>query len=599
MAKNDYEKSVTGAQEKSKSSALSRKIIDEVVGKVSDYENNMSGFLGEVKEWGEMFSVKAPARRNKKTFSNPRLTEMHRAAMTLGTTAYRMLTSQDPIFELRPMSLLSYEGQLLRIESTLLTQLRESKYKPNLLTACTGGVLMGTQIVENRREVVGVNAFGRRIPVTSFRPRSMLAVAFERGTTDISEADWITTSDFISNSGLMTLAEDSDKLGGKWQKEVLEAAAKDPGGFTESSPLIQGRLEANRYVNSEGKATRKELLVYSGKLDCMNDNVEYCVAVVNRKYLVKFYPNRNQHGKRDFRVATWVNDPMGLDPLGLGIGRVGAKLQRSMDANRQKAQDGIAFASYNMFGRLRSAGINDDQMKIRPLQTVDMDERNGLFPLLTNLQGPEAALKLEELLRNEFMAVTNASPTLQAILTDSTATESSLAQNEALRAVSVKVEANFAEQLVREHLNICHSDNVQYLKEPINVNAGGFAGRVYPADLRVDVDFTIKTTTDKDYRPQRLTQLKEILALLLSTKSAHPALAALDPTPIIKALMKGNDINPDEVFPNGSTPDPMALQMMMATRGGSGAIGGATTESVGLSPAEQMMPTPVGPTLVS
>jgi hypothetical protein len=580
---------------------LARKIIDEVVGKVFDYEQNMSQFISQVSEWGDMFNVRTPAQRNKKAFSNPRLTEFHRAANTLGSMVYRMLTAQDPFFELRPMSLLQYEGQLLRIEATLRAQLRESRYKPNLLVACTGAAGFGTQIVENRREVVGINSFGRRLPVTTFNPRSLLAVAFERGTTDIAEADWISTSDFASDSGLMTLADNSDKLGDHWQKSVLEAAAKDESKSSSFSSMLQGRLNANRYINQDGKMLRKELLVYNGKLDCMNDNVEYCVALVNRKYLVKFYPNKNQHGKRNFRVATWIKDPLGLDPLGLGIGTVAGKLQKSMDANRQRAQDAIAFASYNMFGRLRSAGINDDQMKIRPLQTLDMDERNGLFPILTNPVGAESALKLEEILKQEFMAASGASPTLQAILTDSTATESTLAQNEALRNISVKAEANLAEEFVREHLNICHSDNVQYLKEPINVNTGGFAGRVYPADLKVDVDFDIKTTTDKDYKPQRLTQLKEILALVLSTKSAHPALAAMDPTPIIKALMKGNDINPDDVFPNGNTPNPMALQMMMATRGGAGAMGGGvdSTESVGMSPAEQVISTPLGGVLGS
>lgn len=571
---------------------LARKIIDEVTDKVGDYENNMSSVLSQVEEWGDMFRVKLPAQRNKKAFSNPRLTEFFRAVNTVGTMAYRMLTAQDPFFELRPMSLLNYEGQLLRVQATLETQLRESRYKQNLLTACMGVAAFGTQFVEERYEVIGINSFGRRIPATTFKPRSLLQVAFERGTIDIEDADWVSTSDLVSEAALMDIAADSKATGQNWQQRVIEASIKDESSITEMSPFLEARYAANRYAQQNGKLGRKELLIYNGKLDCLNDNVEYCVGLVNRKYLVKFYPNKNQHGKRDLRVAYWVKDPLSLDPLGLGLGTVAGKLHKSMDANRQRAQDGIAMASYNMWLRRRDGGINDDQMKIRPLQTIDADIDGALKPLITNLQAPDAALKLEEILRQEFMAATGATPTLQGMLTDVSATESTLSQNEALRNISVKTEL-IAESFVREHLNICHSNNVAYLKEPINVNQAGFAGRVYPSDLKVDVDFEIKTVTDKDYKPQRLNQLREVLQMVLSTKSAHPSLAAMDVVPVIKAILKGLDVNPEEVFPNGSEPDPMMLQAMMAARGGAP---GMVQPGAPAAPAStDVLSTPLGP----
>lgn len=594
-----YQEGMEGRKAKD-SVGLAQKVIDEVGDKVSDYENNMSGMLSNVQEWGDMFRVKTPALRNKKAFSNPRLTEFFRAVNTVGTMSYRMMTAQDPFFEIRPMSLLQYDGQLMRIEATLETQLRESRYKQNLLKACMGVAAFGTQFVEERYDISGINAFGRRIPITTFTPRSLLQVAFERGTSDISSADWVSTSDLVSDSALMSLAEESDDIGQHWEKRVIENCIADKSGLTEDSTFISARMSANRYNNTNGeKNSNKELLMYYGKLDCIGDNVEYCVGVVNRRYLVKFYPNKNQHGKRDMRVAHWVEDPLNLDPIALGIGAIGGKLHKSMDANRQRGQDVIAMGAYNMWGRLRSAGINDEQMKIRPLQTIDMDERNGIFPIVTNLQGADAALKLEDILRNEFMAASGATPTLQAIVTEGTATETTLAQNEGLRNISVKTEL-MAEDFVREHIAIMHSNNVQYLKEPINVNKAGFAGKVYPADLKVDIDVEVKITTDKDYKPQRLTQLKDLLGLVLSTKSMHPGLAALDVVPLIKAIAKGLDMNPDDLFPNGNQPDPMMLQAMMAARGGAtgggmppmNAVGG---EGVAMTPPDGMVSTPMGP----
>lgn len=601
--KDNKEDFIEGKPGKSAGTGLAKKILDEIIQKVNDYEVNQAAYLSQVGEWGDMFRVKVPAQRNKKAFSNPRLTEFFRAVNTVGTMAYRMMTAQDPFFEIRPLSLLNYDGQLLRIEATIATQLRESMYKKHLLRGCMGLAAFGTQFVEERYEVKGINAFGRRIPLTTFTPRSLLQVAFERGTTDIDEADWVSTSDLVSDSSLLSLAEGSDKTGQHWEKQVIERAVADKSPIHEMSPFLQARITANQYVNQSGQTLRKELLVYSGKLDCLNDNVEYCCAVVNRRYLVKFYPNKNQHGKRDMRVAHWVEDPLSLEALGLGIGTVGGKLHKSMDSNRQRSQDIIAMAGYNMFGRLRTAGINDEQMKIRPLQTIDMDDRNGLFPIITNLQGADASLKLEEILRNEFMAASGATPTLQAILTDSTATESTLAQNEALRNISVKAEIA-AESFVREHIQIMHSNNVQYLKEPINVNRAGFAGKVYPSDLKVDIDIEVKCTTDKDYKPQRLTQLKEFFALIVSTKSMHPSLAAIDVMPLVKGIAKGLDINPDELYPNGNQPDPQMLQAMMQARGGAmgagaGPMGAEGSTGVPLSPAENLIQTPMGQVLGS
>lgn len=578
-------------KEKEVSESKSRAIVLEIRDKVEDYENNMSSFMSRVGEWGDLFQVRQPQRRNKKTFSNPRLTEFFRAVNTLGTMMYRMQTAQDPFFDLVPMSLIRYPGQLMRIQGAIETQLDESEFKRNLLKADMGVAAFGTQIVEETYEIKGVSPFGRRVPVTTFKPRSLLQVAFERGTTDISFADWLSTADLASDSALLKLAEDSDELGQQWQKSVIEDAVKDKSADGISQFILQ-RLSRQNFINTQGQVLRKELLVYYGKLDCMNDNVEYVCALVNRKYLVKFHPNRNQHGKRDFRVGYWVEDPLTLDPLGMGIGAIAGNLHKSMDANRQRAQDGIAMAAYNMWGRLREAGIADDDLKIRPLQTIPMDVKGGLFPLLTDLNGPTAALKLEDILRNEFMAASGATPTLQAQLTDATASEVSLAQNEAVRNISVKAEI-IAEQFMREHLRVVHYNNVQFVDKPFNINKSGFAGLVYPKDLEADVDFRVKITTDKDYKPQRLEKLIQLVQILTSTKSMHPDQFQLSIVPLVKEIARGLGVSPDEVI---QPMDPQMMQMMMSARGGSP---GTPIPDAGSAPALGTVSTPVGQVLGS
>ncbi len=177
-------------------------------------------------------------------------------------------------------------------------------------------------------------------------------------------------------------------------------------------------------------------------------------------------------------------------------------------------------------------------------------------------------------------------------MTNATATESSLAQNEAIRNISVSAE-QAAEQLVRKHLEAIHANNTQFLKQSIDVNTAGLARRFYPADLRLDVDFELKTTTDKDFKPQRLTELQSLLQVLVSTKSAFPEQAEISIKPIVKAIAHMLDVPPDEVLSSpaspGDIPQGELAGLAQATIPGQGGGPGGT----------DVIDTPVGPTAVS
>jgi hypothetical protein len=572
-----------------------KKIVDEIVEKVQDYETSQASFLEKVGEWGDLFRVRRPSKKAN-THSNPRLTEFFRSVNALATMMYRMQTSQDPFFEVAPMQVGLGSDQLLKIHSTLETQLMESGYKHNLLTANMSVVAFGTVIVEENYEILGINSFGRRLPVTTFKPRSMLQVAFDRGTTNLDEADWLTTSDLISNSGLMRLAGQKD-IGQAWNKSVLEFAAKEQVKGSELNRFVMNKLTQLGYGGGapDKAPLRKEILPYYGKLDCLNDGIEYVAVVINRRHLVRFHPNKNQHGQRNFRTAYWIRDPLTLDPLGLGLGSLVGDYHKSMDANRQRVQDGIVMDTYNMMIRMRSAGIDDADLKIKPLQIIDSDERDGITPIRKDPTGIVHGLKLEELMRAEFKQATGATEILQAVTTDSTATEAALSQNEAVRNISVKAEL-ISEPLVRGHLRIMHSNNVEFINEPINVNSNGNPQLVYPAELRADVDFRLKMTTDKDYKPKRIQGLQELLATLVSTKSMHPDLQSISIVPIVEEIARGLNV-PVERLRQQAQQDPMAMlqQLMMgggAPGGGLPPAGGAMTDP--MAGPEASISTPMG-----
>lgn len=570
-----------------------QQIIDEIVGKVQDFETAQSEWIAERAEFAELFKVRPPDRKRTSgdlhAFSNPRLSEFYRAVNAIGTLTYRMQTSQEPIFDVYRNDLRADVDRMGIIRDTLNTQLRISKYRPNLLKADMFAIAFGTVVAQEDYRMVDVNGLGLKMPVTTFRPRVMDQVAFERGTVDIEESDWITTADLVSAQQLKRLVSQKDKLGVAWNKRALEAAADHKESISTINTHVKSRMDRAKFSIEESLHSRKELLFYYGKLDTMNDGVEYVAALVNRRFLVRFHANNFQHGMRQFRIGKWIDFD---EATGLGLGDLLAPQHRSMDANRQKIQDMMSFGTYNMWARMRSAGIDDNDLKIRPLQIVDMDERDGLTPLKIDLKGAEAGLKLEEILKQEFRAASGATDTLQALITDATASEVSLAQNESIRNISVKAEL-LSEKLVREHLQVMHANNVQNINKPFNVNISGIPRAVYPKDLKVDVDFSLKMTTDKDFRPQRLEKIINLIQILTSTKSQHQDLQALSIVPLVKEAAHAMGISPEEltqpVNQQGGLSDEDIAAQAFGTGPGEPGAGGV----------ENVADTPVGPTLTS
>lgn len=581
-------------------SALEKRIVDEITGKVSEYESDMSTFLSAFNGWADMYRLKKPAlSKGEMAFSNPRLAEFHRAAETLATMMYRMSTAQEPFFETVAME---YESdpavlfdKLNAIEAVQRTQLDAIDFNAKLLRAYRSLIIFGTVFVEENYRLVGMSPFGRRLPVTDFQPRSMLQVAFDRSAIDLDEADWVTTEDLYSPAGLMGLARDAESLGQPWDKAALERAAKDKAGkLNDLNEHVRNRLIRNGYTDLDKMNSRRVLTFYRGKLDTINDGLEYIAAVVNGKHLARFQANDFQHGLRQMRIAKWVD--FELEPRGLGLGDLFSAKHREMDANRRRIVDGTALATYGMWKILRGGGVDANDLKAAPFNFVEMDDINALQPLQSDITGPQMGLKLDELLKQEFRAASGATDTLQAILTEATASEVALAQNEGVRRISVSAELA-ANQLIRKHLMVQHYNNVQYIKEPVSVNFNGNPKYAYPIDLKLDVDFKLRIVTDKDFKPKRTETLVQVLQILTSIRNEHPEKFEISVIPIVMELAKALGVPPSQIIKRigGAPGQPTGV---LAPTGMAG-IPQAQPGIPGVEPSVQLQQTPIGPVLGS
>ena len=167
--------------------------------------------------------------------------------------------------------------------------------------------------------------------------------------------------------------------------------------------------------------------------------------------------------------------------------------------------------------------------------------------------------------------------------------------NEAVRNISVKTEIA-SEPLMREHLRVMHYNNGQYIKKPINVNRAGIAMMIYPSALKCDVDFRLKITIDKDYKPKRLAQLINILQILTNTKSQHPDQLQISILPIVQEIARALNVPADQLI----QPARAMPQQSMAQQQGGGMDPNALAALMGQGGAPSgTVQTPVGNILAS
>ena len=566
-----------------------RKILAEVVEKVGSYEKRASSFMSEIAEWTDMWRIKPHARRSG-SFSNPRTTEFFRACNSLSILMYRMLTAQEPFFKIFPMDPAAGYEDVRNLESVLNQQMRAAKYKKYLLKACHYVVPFGTVIAEESWRTVGVNRF-RNIPTTTFRPRVLDQIAFDTGAIEIDDASWISTQDVVTKGQLHELMRDAKEGKNRaWDVSALEDAInKDETSSTINQQVLDRLRRANPHDNHDEVIRRSgELIMYYGKLDTLNDGFEYVVGVYNRHTLVRFHANNFQHGRRQFRVGKWKDF---TGQLGDGVGSLLGHEARSLDTTERATRDSHAFAAYNMWKIKRNSVLAED-LKIRPNNFIEVDDQNDITPMDTNSGAIGAGQTLLEFLQQNFRNAAGAPDELQAIASEAvTATQASLAQNSAQRNVAVVAE-QFAEPMIKEHLEVMHANNSMLLRSPIDIERAGLAKRVYPRDINFDADFLAKTVTDKDYTPKRLTELQNLLMTLISTKSSHPDQMNISILPIVKEIAHQLNVNPDEVLQAPSAPAGFG-------QGELDDLGAGTLPPQGGEPTnEPVMDTPVGPTIV-
>lgn len=490
----------------------------EIKEKIDFWHTRLVSQLYRFNTYADMWRlIKPPRSGNLDGFANPQVTETTRATEAIATFLHRALTSAQPNFQLLSHNPTVDQDSLWKSELIIEWQKIVTQYPRKLLKALRSCTLMGTVGIE--QPFVSNKPY---YEATDFVPRSLLQIAFDPMAIDMAASGWHAFIDFMTEDQLRAMAQAMPDV---WDKTAVEAAigsAKQTGNMT---PEVVSRLAAAGYISFTGGPSTANVshiyyvVTYHGPLNDnpLPDGKEWVVGVVNDLHVVRSHPREQK--RRPVTIAH-LNE-FELEPYGYGVGRVAESLQPEINSNRGRMHDTITFSLFNMWIASRMANIKTSQLRVRPWGVVETDDAEGLKPIRPQLEGVPMGVQLENLLKNEFRATTGATDNLQALVTEATATESSIAQSEAVRRLSVMAEI-IAEPLVREHISKMHENNQTFLDQPFWIASNGQGKppmRVFPSDIAPDAQVIIKVVTDKDFRPQRNKDLLQFMQTFLSIRS--------------------------------------------------------------------------------
>lgn len=562
------------------------KIRDEVMDKVRAWENRMETFFQEYQIFADSWRVKPRKSRSKKPqgLFNSKSGETHRAAETLGSFWLRSMTATDQYFEAVSEGLDDFGNeitpeQLYACETVITRQLRVSHYKEKLLRSLRSIALFGTAIFEEPFMRVPYKNGTTYFEYTDFVFRSLLKVGFDTSVWDINLSDFIATIDFPNKYLLKRWAKSQGEY---WNAGVIDEYISQNGDLdAKSGSGNKGTGVWARVNESKTRAGYTEIdtnvfenINYHGKIDIENPVVgaywdsegrqddpadfDFTVGILNGDPVVRFHETQMGTWHSRFKVAHFKT--FEDEALGYGAGRIGRRTQRELDVTLSRSNDTLMKGVYSMYLIGRYAGIKANQLGINPNGLVEVDDVDQVKPLPIDITAIAQALSMVAANKEEFRSTVGASSNLQAQITKASATESAIAQSEAVRGASVHAEI-IAETFLREHIETMHFNNLEYLDQPIWVSATGEnkPGYYNKENLPKNVGIEIKIVTDKDFRPERSANLLKGLELWSSIRQNFPPTVNAIPY-LAKEWFRCMGINPRLL----SKPMPMADQLSIA-----------------------------------
>lgn len=517
----------------------------EIKDKVDFWHNKLQSRLLRFNSMANFYRLlKPPRSADFSGFSNPQVTETTRATEAIATFIYRALTSAQPNFQFLSKNPMVTEEMLWQSEALVEWQKTATNFNRKLMKGCRSAALFGTLPFE---EPWVVNQ--PYYEATDFCPLSLLQFAFDPLCFDITLSPWHAKIDYVTEGQLRAMAK---RMSDVWDPAAIEEAISASQNMKNLSPEVLARMTAAGYQTYSGTGGTNvsqiyQLIIYYGSLKDDPTYQEWCVGTVNDLKTVRAHIS--EYRRRPFNVGYMAEFEM--EPYAYGVGSIAEQTQPEMNSNQGRVHDVITFSLFNQWLIDRAANVKTSQLRIKPWGGIEVDGNvdTAIKALRPQIEGATIGMNFQQMLKQEFRSTTGASDSLQAIVTQATATESSIAQTEAVRRLSVQAEI-FSEPVLREHIARMHENNQTFLDQPFSIAVTGQpeSVRIFPNSLAPDVEVTTKIVTDKDFRPQRNKDILQFIQIVTSIRNQNPQMGQVNLQPFVEEFARDIGMNPKNVW---------------------------------------------------
>lgn len=288
--------------------------------------------------------------------------------------------------------------------------------------------------------------------------------------TDIGKARWLAEQTLVDNEWVMErmrrgwfcdVEKEEIRKGTKPQeskaKSLLDQKNKASGFLPKDSKDKHEVIERWGLLAAEFVYSPDELAAEGLQPDEM---VETVCVIVDRKYVVKLEVNPFWHGLKPYVGAPYVAKEGEF--AGMGVAQIGEKLQEELNDTRNQTMDNKTLSLMTMWLKSRTAGIKNEQLKIRAQGVIATNDMNGLVPLRPPVLAG-VGVNIENVVKSDLRESVGASSNLQGIAQSGvdTATESSIINRESLGRLLLTAEM-YAELVLKRMLVMAEFNNYQF-----------------------------------------------------------------------------------------------------------------------------------------
>ena len=278
------------------------KATEQIVSRLADWQDMLSPFFTDMEEYANCYRLIESGKRSSNQYTQTRVGETIRSTEALTTSIFRMMTSQDPCYDLVSMDGDQSSEELYAAHLQLRYQDEVTKWKKRLLRSVRGCTLFGTQFVET--PWIRIERFSQLLyEGLGFVPRSLLLCAFDAHVFDAAETPWIGFIDYLTEDQLLDKAEEDPA---HWNPGQIQKAVDL---FKVNSSQVSARVGERRQRAGYKDIPIYEIVTYYGRLRDFprEDRRHWCIRFVNEQIVIGAYGNPSPTGKLPFLVGTYLD----------------------------------------------------------------------------------------------------------------------------------------------------------------------------------------------------------------------------------------------------------------------------------------------------